>query len=40
MKEKKNARQLIKKCFQCNKDISINYNSAVNEYAKKNNWYY
>jgi len=40
MKEKKNTRQLIKNCFQCQQEIAINYNSAVSEYAKKNNWYY
>lgn len=40
MKEKKNERQLIKKCFQCKKEVIVKYNNGTNEYAKKNNWEY
>jgi len=36
----KRYKHLNKKCFQCQKDILVKYNTGTNEYIKKNDWEY
>ena len=40
MNEKTNNKNLIKNCFQCKRNITIEYNLGTSEYIKKNDWYY
>jgi hypothetical protein len=39
MKES-NQRQLIEKCFQCQKEVLVKYNNGTGKYVKRNDWYY